>query len=444
MLNSDKLYKSSSYIVTGILFLCIGIIILVGKSTLYFNFVSLFVIGIFLSSFIQFIQFFFLDKQKRIEKNITFTRCCLNLFFGIILLRFPRIPVSILPILFSIYLLGNSLVKLITYILLKAEKAQGRMKEIILFLIYFLLGISLLISPLKNIFTMLSIMGSYFILLGMNHIFDFINTIIPNKTKKKLKRKVRITLPVWLEAIIPYRVLNEINYYLREEKAQENAFVFQRKKKKEIPDMEIFIHSSMNGFNRIGHVDICYKDTVISYGNYDSNSMKFFETIGDGVVFVTSKNKYIPFCINHSLKTIISFGMKLNEEQNKQIKNYIHQLFQNMVKWKPHAQIASENGENIDTEPYKDYASCLYKATKAKFYKFKKGKFKKYFVLGSNCCLLADSIIGKSGTDILKMNGIITPGTYYEYLNREFNKKNSMVITKTIYNKKSTQFDDSI
>ena len=37
------------------------------------------------------------------------------------------------------------------------------------------------------------------------------------------------------------------------------------------------------------------------------------------------------------------------------------------------------------------------------------------------------------------MNGIITPGTYYEYLNREFKKKNSMVISKNIYNLQSTK-----
>ena len=35
------------------------------------------------------------------------------------------------------------------------------------------------------------------------------------------------------------------------------------------------------------------------------------------------------------------------------------------------------------------------------------------------------------------MTGIITPGTYYEYLNREFQKKNSMVISRKIYNNKN-------
>ena len=51
--------------------------------------------------------------------------------------------------------------------------------------------------------------------------------------------------------------------------------------------------------------------------------------------------------------------------------------------------------------------------------------------------MLADYIIGKSGIDLLKMNGVITPGAYYEYLNREFQKKNSMVISRKIYNSKN-------
>ena len=34
------------------------------------------------------------------------------------------------------------------------------------------------------------------------------------------------------------------------------------------------------------------------------------------------------------------------------------------------------------------------------------------------------------------MNGLITPGTYYEYLNKEFSKKNSIVVNRNIYNEK--------
>jgi hypothetical protein len=68
------------------------------------------------------------------------------------------------------------------------------------------------------------------------------------------------------------------------------------------------------------------------------------------------------------------------------------------------------------------------------FFKLKKGKYKTYFVIGNNCCYLADEIVGSFGMDILSLNGIITPGTYYDHLNRLFNQKNSNVISKEIYN----------
>lgn len=84
-------------------------------------------------------------------------------------------------------------------------------------------------------------------------------------------------------------------------------------------------------------------------------------------------------------------------------------------------------------DEYNDYASVLYKSTGAKFYRFKSGKVKTYFGLNTNCVLLADSVIGHSGIDILSINGIITPGTYYEYLKNEFIKRNSIVISQNIY-----------
>ena len=56
------------------------------------------------------------------------------------------------------------------------------------------------------------------------------------------------------------------------------------------------------------------------------------------------------------------------------------------------------------------------------FYKFTSSKFKTYFVLSTNCVLLADSIVGEAGTDILSPQGFIVPGTYQDYLDLEFKK----------------------
>ena len=86
---------------------------------------------------------------------------------------------------------------------------------------------------------------------------------------------------------------------------------------------------------------------------------------------------------------------------------------------------------------FSTYHSKSIETTKKRKHKFTRGKWKKYFVVGNNCCKLADYIVGKSGIDVLKMYGVITPGAYYEYLNREFKKKKSMVISRKIYNNKS-------
>ena len=50
-----------------------------------------------------------------------------------------------------------------------------------------------------------------------------------------------------------------------------------------------------------------------------------------------------------------------------------------------------------------------------------------------NCVLLADTIVGQAGTDILSPKGFIAPGTYQAYLNREFEKPNSIVVSKHVY-----------
>lgn len=437
MLKSDRFYNSTSSLLAGLVLIIISLCMLLGKDKLYFDFMNLFLLTILIIGTFQFIEYFF-SKRKGTDGKITFTKCFLNLLFCLVLSCFPKIPMSILPILFALYLILNGIIKLMTYIILRYENTNGRLLELFQAFIYLVIGIPLLISPLKKLSVMLTIMGVYILLLGINFIFDFINTIIPRKVKRKLQRRIKITLPVLFQAIIPYQVLNEINYFINKEEYSKKI-VYEEKNQDIKPDLEVFIHSSMNGFNRLGHVDICFKDKVYSYGNYDDSSKRLFDMIGDGVLFVTDKEHYIPFCIKHSHKTIFGFGLKLNDRQIKNIDNYIDKIFTNIYEWNLPIQEDMISKKKINKDDYTDYASCLYKSTKAKFYKFETGKFKKYFVLGINCCLLADSIIGKSGSDILKMNGIITPGTYYEYLNREFKKKNSMVISKNIYNLQSTK-----
>lgn len=432
-MKSDKLFSVTNSLLIGISLIIAGMMMMIGKRTLYSSFIDIFLIAILILVLKQFVSYF-IDKKK--NENITFTRCFFNLLFCFILSFFKDIPLSVLPIIFGFYFWLNAIIKLISYGILFKNKENGKLTEFFLGLIYFIIGTPFIFAPLKNLNNVLAIMGCYFLLLGLNYTMDGISDMIPRKVKNKMKRKFRITLPAIVEAIIPYTVLNEINYQLDKEN-YDRPFIFEEKSEDVIPDIEIFVHTSNRGFNRMGHVDLYYQGKVISYGNYDDESMVFFMMIGDGVIFTTERDKYIPFCIEHSKKTIFAFGLKLTDDQKKNIDKELKKIFENVYEWKSPYQIALNKRKKVNKNKYTDYASCLYQATNANFYKVRSGRFKKYFVMGTNCCRLADHIIGKSGIDLLKMNGVITPGTYYEYLNREFQKKNSMVISRKIYNQRN-------
>ena len=326
------------------------------------------------------------QKEKKIGIII---QILLNTIIPIIFVIIPNIPLSIFSIIFGLYILFNATVKLINYIILKKNKVRGRLIELIIFIFYLVFGLSCIFLPLVRLDTIITIISIYFILLGISQFTDFIFQVIPKHKKDNLKRKIKITLPVFLSVLIPHSILQEINKDIEiEYKNQKNI------SKDDKPDIEIFIHVTKDGFGAMGHADLYFDNEIISYGNYDYHSIRVFESIGDGVLFTTpNKEKYIEFC----QKNIPSI-------------------------------LAQEKPSKKDF-----YAVRLYRETQPQFYKFKSGKFKTYFVLGTNCVLLVDSILGASGIDILKINGIITPGTYYDYLATEYIKKNSNVISYTIY-----------
>ena len=108
-----------------------------------------------------------------------------------------------------------------------------------------------------------------------------------------------------------------------------------------------------------------------------------------------------------------------------------------MKEWEPPYLKAKNEKKRVKKEDYIDYSSRLYRATKAKFYKFKLSNYRIYFILGSNCVTLINKILGKILKSKLRFYGFMTPGTYYDYLEREYLKKNSIVVSKKIYSKET-------
>ena len=194
--------------------------------------------------------------------------------------------------------------------------------------------------------------------------------------------------------------------------------------------MKFFVHTAETSlFSAIGHVDICYQGRVISYGNYDPSSETLFGMVGDGVLYFCDRDKYIDLCKRESQKTLFGYGIVLTPEMEKAVQKKLAELKQLTIPWEPSAdKIMTGDGKEDYTYAYK-----IRHETDGELYKFIKSKFKSYFVLSTNCVLLADTIVGQAGTDILSPKGFIAPGTYQAYLNREFEKPNSIVVSKHVY-----------
>ena len=113
------------------------------------------------------------------------------------------------------------------------------------------------------------------------------------------------------------------------------------------------------------------------------------------------------------------------------VREKLARFFTRLSPWYPDAQLAEEG--RLPDYLYEDYASMLYRKTDALFYRVDKGRFKTYFVFGTNCVLWADHILGAAGLDLIRISGIITPGSYYEYLTRQYQMENTAVISYTVY-----------
>lgn len=412
-------YKKVLYqlnnLLSGIIIITLGIIFINLTNKFYRDIIYILAI-IFLFYVISQIINFIINKN--IERNRhAITRIIINLIFSIILLTFPKVRISIIPVIFSFYFFINAIVKYIDFIIYKDCHYTKKIWDIFVFIFMFIFSFIFLKISLSDIKILFLIFGFYSILLGLNRIFLFIYDIISDNSKLKF----RLALPLFLESIIPPIV------YKRMRKNINKNMVVKKENKK--TDLEILIHFSNYGFMQFGHVDMCYKGIIYSYGNYDKTTRMLNSTIGDGVLYKVEREKYINFETTLGRKAVISFGVELTKKQEEKLNKILIELNDNLIPW--------YNGAYYHLKKYKysDYTSKLYNSTNAQFYKFKSGRFKKYFSLSSNCTMFLNYILNESGINILKFTSIQTPGMYYDYLNSEYKYKKSKVVSKIIYDR---------
>ena len=339
------------------------------------------------------------------------------------------VPIYILALVIGVYQIFHASINLVTYVLYRKNKIRPRFRLLLDGLVLVFLGGTSLLSSTGNSVFQLFVLGAYFFLYGVSNIRD--GFLFEEEIgKNHLKRRVRMSLPIVLAALIPASTLAKINKFMQENADEREDIHLGMVKSGKTAELEIFIHTAETSlFSAIGHVDICYQGRVISYGNYDPSSETLFGMVGDGVLYFCDRDKYIDLCKRESQKTLFGYGIDLTPEMEKAVQKKLAELKQLTIPWEPSAdKIMTGDGK----EDY-IYAYKIRHETDGELYKFIKSKFKSYFVLSTNCVLLADTIVGQAGTDILSPKGFIAPGTYQAYLNREFEKPNSIVVSKHVY-----------
>ena len=379
-------------------------------------------IALMISGFVELIRFFIPGIHHHHGDYNGLFRSLLSIVASVILIWYQGVPQWLMVVLFGGYMLVYATACLMQWWLYRLDHVKGRLLLFFTALVLYVVGGIFLLSPSLTMDDMLILFGIYFILLGITYLRDSFE-LLSSKTKNKVKRKIRITLPAIVCAVIPAKTLNDINAYLKDNEDYE----YDDHSQEETPDLEVYVHVTDNGFGLLGHMDIGFEGTLISYGNYDVESYKLNSVIGDGVFFLSPIASTIENYLSVEKNNLFVYGLKLNEQQKDEIRQTINHIVAKGYRW--HTKIERENGFDHP----QDYPSRLVYKTGAKFYKFRSGRFKTYFALGSNCVLLADSIIGRLGTDVLSMRGIITPGTYLDYLDKEYHKKGSMVVTRRFY-----------
>lgn len=410
----EKLYKGLLDCLLGVLLVILSVLAVIKQTLFLIRVFDILGVILLVNGIHEGYDYFFYNHKKVHLHNALFL-----IIAAVVLIFYPSIPLTFITIIFALYLTLTGFIKFISYLNYRKDKVKGRIYVLAGAIALCVDGFALVFKDYFDIDIVMVLIGIYGILLGMTYFFDGIFTIVPPRKKENLKRRIRIPLPIAISALIPSFLSQIINKKL-ETKSQPLTWYDND------IDMEIFVHVSPKGFGIMGHCDLYFEGKVLSYGNYDQHSTRLLEAIGDGVLFsVQDKMKYIQFCIKEDKKTIFGYGLKLTRQQKESVREKITILKNNANCWYPLSYSYPDYKE--------DYASRLYLETNAKFYKFKSGKFKTYFVLGTNCVLLADQIIGSAGTDIIDMNGIIAPGTYQDYLEKEYQRKNGFVVTKNVY-----------
>ncbi len=369
------------------------------------------------------------------DRHASLAECLLNALFALVIWFYPVTVKIFASVFMGLWFVLIGAIRFVSAWQLRLSRARGAGAGLAYALLCLSAAVFLFFKPLGGFRAVSLYVGAYLILLGLTNLFDFIGEIPAYGPPYKKRKRLRITAPPLMTAFTPGRFIAAFGRFETLD-AQAVETIDDLSKPDARAAMEIFIHMHEHFPGCMGHVDLCIGGDVYSYGNYDQNSFYLRGMAGDGVMEIIEKTKYLRFCIEKVEKTIVSYGLALSAAQLARVQEALARIMSEAVEWTPQP-VTRGKAAFKKSRHMRDYAMKLSAATGARFYKFRQGsRFNQYFGLNMNCARLALAVMSAAGgIDILKPNSVVTPGLYYAYLNGEFLKKNSIVVSRKIYHR---------
>lgn len=421
-----KVVSPSSILASSLLLIVSGILLIVRTEK------AISLISILLPAYLIFLGLgavlTYLFNRKK-ELRITLVKGIIYLVLAALVVYKPVFTVAALVRAIGVYALINAGLRLVSAYIMKRDEDRVWVHYLIDGSVSLLFALIFIINPVKYVETLTIFAGVYIILYGGTLFIDFYREIsLLEPDGIHFRRHLRMPMPVWIAAFMPIKLLNSINKTVQVQTPQ-TLLRSEELKEEGKGRLMIFLHLAPDIAMGFGHVDISLDGVTYSYGTYDDSSVRVYGMISDGVLMETPTEGYIRYCNEFRKRSLIGYTLDISDAQAEAIHAEINKLKERCVRW----YCPAEKDEKGDYSKEISDTNLLYQKNGATFYKFKKGAFKTYFAVTANCVKLVDRILGAGGFDLLGINGLITPGTYYSYLERQLTLNETIVTGKTLF-----------
>jgi len=427
-----KQFNYASMFVTGLFFCVLGFSFIFETwspwNWLYFTSI----IGIAIVGLLR-IMNFILNFRKMNHRFMQLLDVVVWIVLIILSLANGNLFYFLFPRLVGGWILLHAVVKTITITIKIKNHLPGWIPSLVFLCGDLIMAFVLLFMPYRFAFLENIVIGCYFLVYGGNILLDLLREVLPTNIGTDMDRKIRLAVPPFLAAVIPPTLMRTILEKDAEDQAKDDFEAI----KEDIPiDLEVFVHMAPSGPAMLGHVDIAYRGFLISYGCYDPHNRHLLGTLGDGVILVAPRNEYIYNCLSNENKVMVCFGINLNEKQRQALNQRLLETFGEFEDFLCDEEL-KRNGEDVQGD-CDDYLSRVTRnVPDAHYYKYKEGKFKTFFVLSSNCVFFITHLLGSIGLNLVDLSGIVSPGSYFDFLNKQFKSDKSFVISRTVYTKRN-------